>query len=170
MLPGVGAFPAAMERLRELGLDECSRERARGRRAGARALPRACSCSSSAPSELGGAEGLGLLRGRGAPLDAEPAAKLPHIGWNEVRFDARLAADRRPAATARAFYHVHSFAPRPAHEEDVLGIGDYGGRFASIVGAATTSSASSSTPRSPRPHGLRAARELRRAAARGPTA
>jgi len=32
-----------------------------------------------------------------------------------------------------AFYHVHSFAPRPDDDEVVLGRGDYGGPFVSIV-------------------------------------
>jgi imidazole glycerol-phosphate synthase subunit HisH len=32
-----------------------------------------------------------------------------------------------------AFYHVHSFAPRPAREEDVLGAATYGAEFVSAV-------------------------------------
>ena len=83
--------------------------------------------------ELGGAEGLGLLRGavRGlAPRDA--ALKVPHIGWNEVRFTGPSPLIDGLGASA-AFYHVHSFAAEPADEGDVLGRGDYGGPFVSIV-------------------------------------
>ena len=55
VLPGVGAFPKAMERLRELGLDGLIARAGRGRDAAARHLPRACSSSSSRSTELGGA-------------------------------------------------------------------------------------------------------------------
>src|SRR4029077_15600605 len=52
--------------------------------------------------------------------------KLPHIGWNEVRFtDTRsLLLDGLPRQCA--FYHVHSFAAVPARPEDVLGPAAYG--------------------------------------------
>jgi glutamine amidotransferase len=83
-------------------------------------------------SELGGAEGLGLLEGDVADLDA-PGLKVPHIGWNEVGWTngSPLAAE---LPNPSAFYHVHSFAPRPAHTGDVLGRSTYGSEFASVVG------------------------------------
>jgi glutamine amidotransferase len=34
---------------------------------------------------------------------------------------------------ACAFYHVHSFVPRPAEAADVLGVGEYGERFVTAV-------------------------------------
>ena len=59
--------------------------------------------------------------------------KLPHIGWNEVRFaDARSSLIEELPPTC-AFYHVHSFAPVPARAEDVLGTAEYGAPFASAV-------------------------------------
>jgi glutamine amidotransferase len=75
-----------------------------------------------------GARGLGLLPGE---VTALAAPKLPHIGWNEVtiRNGSRLTAGLGGRA---AFYHVHSFVCR-ASEEDVVGEGEYGERFASIV-------------------------------------
>jgi glutamine amidotransferase len=59
--------------------------------------------------------------------------KLPHIGWNEVRFtqpDSPLVADLPGSC---AFYHVHSFAPVPADEHDVLGVAEYGAPFITAV-------------------------------------
>jgi glutamine amidotransferase len=60
------------------------------------------------------------------------APRVPHIGWNLVTF-ARSSALTEGLGEAAAFYHVHSLAPEPANEDDVVGRGEYGGRFVSIV-------------------------------------
>jgi glutamine amidotransferase len=131
VVPGVGAFPRAMERLRELELDELLRERV----AGGTPVLGICLGMQLAfehSSEQGGAQGLGILAGEVRPLQAG-SLKLPHIGWNEVRFKdagSRLLAGLAPSC---AFYHVHSFAPVPAHSGDVLGTAEYGAPFTSAV-------------------------------------
>jgi imidazole glycerol-phosphate synthase subunit HisH len=131
VVPGVGAFPRAMERLRELGLDELLRERV------AANTPVLGIClglqlAFEHSSELGGAEGLGIVAGEVHALKAD-SLKLPHIGWNEVRFDkpqSRLIAD---LPLRCAFYHVHSLAAEPAREQDVLGTATYGAPFVTAV-------------------------------------
>ena len=131
VLPGVGAFPKAMAAVRDLGFDILLREHVdAGKPALGICLGMQLLFESS--SELGGAAGLGLLAGDVSALDA-PGLKVPHIGWNEVTWTngSALAADLENPA---AFYHVHSFAPRPAHAEDVLGRSTYGSQFASVVG------------------------------------
>ena len=82
-------------------------------------------------TEFGGAEGIGLLKGRVEQLDAN-GLKVPQIGWNPVawRRESPLT-DGLPDPCA--FYHANSFAPRPANAEDVLGTADYGGEFVSVV-------------------------------------
>jgi imidazole glycerol-phosphate synthase subunit HisH len=130
VLPGVGAFPKAMEAVRALGLDELLRERVR---AGVPAIGLCLGMQLlfESTTELGGAEGIGLLEGRVEALDA-PGLKVPQIGWNPVRWRRRdgLCADLPDPC---AFYHVHSFAVRPACEEDVLGTAEYGAEFVSAV-------------------------------------
>jgi glutamine amidotransferase len=131
IVPGVGAFPRAMENLRELGLDELLRERiAAGRPVLGICLGMQLAFDSS--SELGGAAGLGIVPGKVSALQAG-SLKLPHIGWNEVTFarpDSPLVADL-PASCA--FYHVHSLAPLPTDAEDVLGTAGYGSQFVTAV-------------------------------------
>jgi glutamine amidotransferase len=131
VLPGVGAFPRAMRNLAQLGLDELLHERlSAGTPVLGICLGMQLAFDSS--SELGGATGLGIVAGDVQPLQAG-ALKLPHIGWNEVRFaqpGSPLLADL-PASCA--FYHVHTFAPRPRHEEDVLGTAEYGEHFTTAV-------------------------------------
>jgi glutamine amidotransferase len=128
ILPGVGAFPEAMRRLRASGLDEVVRERASA------GVPLLGICLGmqllfDSSTEHEGETGLGLLPG---DVDTLNAPKLPHIGWNEVTF-ARESPLVAGLGDAAAFYHVHSFVCRPAEEDDVVGRGDYGEPFASIV-------------------------------------
>jgi len=130
VVPGVGAFPAAMRRLRELGLDEVVIERAQA------GVPVIGLCLGlqllfDGSDEHEGSAGLGLLAGRIVRLDAG-GLKLPHIGWNSVswrRASALIAGLPDPAA----FYHVHSFVPEPDDPSIVLGTGDYGSPFVSFV-------------------------------------
>jgi imidazole glycerol-phosphate synthase subunit HisH len=126
ILPGVGAFPRAMERIAELGLDELIAER---REAGVPILGICLGLQLffESTTELGGASGLGLLDGPVAALEAK-GLKVPHIGWSPVRWEreSRLA-EGIPSETP--FYFVHSFAPRPSDSE-LLGSAGYGVRFA----------------------------------------
>ncbi len=130
VLPGVGAFPRAMENLRELGLDELLRERvAAGTPVLGVCLGMQLAFDSS--TEQGGADGLGIVAGEVRALQAGQL-KLPHIGWNEVRF-ARSSSLLEGMPERCAFYHVHSFAPVPVSAGDVLGTAEYGAAFVSAV-------------------------------------
>jgi glutamine amidotransferase len=128
VVPGVGAFPEAMRRLRAAGLVELVRERANA------GVPVIGLCLGmqllfDESVEHEGGDGIGLLPGRVVRLDAP---KLPHIGWNLVtwrRSSPLIEGLPNPAA----FYHVHSFVPEPADEDIALGDGEYGTRFVSFV-------------------------------------
>ncbi|MDX6721998.1 MAG: imidazole glycerol-phosphate synthase subunit HisH [Solirubrobacteraceae bacterium] len=133
IVPGVGAFAAAMGNLRRLGLDELIVRRAH---AGTPVLGLCLGMQLlfDGSVELGGDRGLGLLSGEVIELRPDPPTmKIPHIGWNVVTMDrSSPLTDGLPEACA--FYHVHSFVAHPAEPADVIGRGDYGGRFVSIVG------------------------------------
>jgi imidazole glycerol-phosphate synthase subunit HisH len=128
VVPGVGAFPEAMRRLSAAGLDGVIRERAE------HGTPVLGICLGmqllfEASAEHEGAAGLGLLPGEVTALEAP---KLPHIGWNRVALE-RPSGLTEGLGEAAAFYHVHSFVCRPREDGDVVGRGEYGERFASIV-------------------------------------
>jgi imidazole glycerol-phosphate synthase subunit HisH len=130
LLPGVGAFPAAMEVIHELGLDEPISALARA------GMPIFGSCMGMQllfehSEEHGGATGLGLLRGAVRKLEA-PGLKLPHIGWSEVRLrHASPLLEGLP--TSIYLYHVHSFVVHPLQEQTIVGTAEYGERFAAVV-------------------------------------
>jgi glutamine amidotransferase len=131
VVPGVGAFPHAMENMRKLGLDELVRERvAAGTPVLGVCLGMQLAFDSS--TEQGGAAGLGIIAGEVRRLDAG-RLKLPHIGWNEVRFSQARSRLVEDLPRQCAFYHVHSFAPVPARAQDVLGTVEYGETFVSAV-------------------------------------
>jgi imidazole glycerol-phosphate synthase subunit HisH len=129
VLPGVGAMPKAMKEVRALGLDELLRERVEA------GVPVLGLCMGmqllfESTEEHGGAEGIGLLRGRVERLRAN-GLKVPQIGWNPVSWRRRSRLnDGLPDPCA--FYHANSFAPK-ACEEDVLGTAEYGAEFVSVV-------------------------------------
>jgi glutamine amidotransferase len=125
ILPGVGAFPEAMRNLRRTGLGDVLTELTQpllGICLGMQLL-------FESSTEHEGATGLGVLPGTVTRLDAP---RLPHIGWNLVSF-ARPSTLTEGLPEAAAFYHVHSFACRPAEPADVVGTSEYGERFVSVV-------------------------------------
>jgi glutamine amidotransferase len=125
ILPGVGAFPEAMRNLERTGLGDVITELTQpllGICLGMQLL-------FESSTEHEGARGLGMLPGTVTALDSP---RLPHIGWNLVRFE-RPSALTEGLPEAAAFYHVHSFACRPAEPADVVGTSEYGERFVSVV-------------------------------------
>jgi glutamine amidotransferase len=130
VVPGVGAFPEAMRRLRAAGLDELVRERS------AAGVPVLGLCLGmqvllEGSDEHEGSEGLGLIGGHVHRLDSR-GLKLPHIGWNEVRWTRRSALNDGLPDPA-TFYHVHTYVPHPSEPADVLGTSEYGSEFATVV-------------------------------------
>jgi len=130
ILPGVGAFPRAMDRVHETGLGGLVSSRIQ---AGTPVLGICLGLQllfeSSVENE--GASGLSLLDGIVAPLEAN-GYKVPHIGWSPVRWE-RPSRLTEGLGEETPFYFVHSFAPRPAAEGDLLGTAAYGERFACAV-------------------------------------
>jgi imidazole glycerol-phosphate synthase subunit HisH len=128
ILPGVAAFGLGMERVAPF--QEALRT-ALGRRAPVLGICLGMQLLFDSSVEHEGAAGLGLLAGTVTRLES-PGLKIPHIGWNTVSF-ARPSILTEGLGDAAAFYHVHTFASRPADEADVVGLGEYGERFVSIV-------------------------------------
>lgn len=107
ILPGVGAFGDAMERLREYGLVDAIREvTAAGKPFLGICLGLQLLFESS--EESPGVAGLGLLRGRILRIPDCPGLKIPHIGWNslEIKTGARLFQGIENGAYV---YFIHSY-------------------------------------------------------------
>ena len=127
VVPGVGAFGACMEGLRERGLDRAVLEFAEG----ARPLLGVCLGMQVLfeRSEEGDATGLGILRGGVVRLPSD--VKVPHMGWNEVEWTSRPLLVEGLNGDVR-FYFVHSYACVP-EEPVTVGETEHGVRFAAAV-------------------------------------
>jgi glutamine amidotransferase len=133
VVPGVGAFGAAMSSLRAAGLDEAI-VGAAGRDVPVLGICLGMQLLFERSYERGVNDGLGLIGGEVTRLEIGnlPTLRVPHIGWNEVMFERRFRLTvGLPMSTA--FYHVHSFAARPRDRADVVATTEYGERFATIV-------------------------------------
>ncbi|MGA7396960.1 MAG: imidazole glycerol phosphate synthase subunit HisH [Solirubrobacterales bacterium] len=134
VLPGVGAFPRAMARIRELGLDEMLRDAA-GQGTPILGICLGYQLLFESSIELGGDQGLGLLDG---PVTQVPAGgrKIPHIGWAAVTWQkpSPINDGLRPG---EPFYFVHSFVPEPDADETV-GTATYSGDFACVASKGNT--------------------------------
>ena len=85
-------------------------------------------------SEEGNIAGLGIFPGKVVRFRRPPEFKIPHMGWNTVRFtqpDSPLAAGL--LTEGEAFYFVHSYHCVPADPSLVLAECDYGGVFTAAI-------------------------------------
>jgi glutamine amidotransferase len=135
VLPGVGAFADAAANLRARGLDAAVVEAIESGR------PYLGLCLGlqllfEESEEHGSTPGFGLLPGRIERFDdRDPDGgmlRIPHIGWNQVRFQGSHPMLKRLPAEDY-FYFVHSYRAGPRDPAQVVGTADYGGPFAAAV-------------------------------------
>lgn len=129
ILPGVGAFPDAADKLRVSGLDRVLRQQAEKK-------PLLGICLGmqllfDRGSEVRECEGLSLVPGHVARI--QTGLKLPHIGWNSLTFqnDSPIF---RGLEDGTYVYFVHSFCAYAQNEADVTARTDYGESVVAAVG------------------------------------
>ena len=127
VLPGVGSGPAAMDALRQRNLVEPIRECV----ASGRPFLGVCLGLQLLldRTEEGGADCLGSVAGRVRRLP--DGLKVPHMGWNSVRFNREHSVFKGIPQDSH-FYFVHSYYAAPDDETWVAGTTDYGVSFCSI--------------------------------------
>lgn len=124
ILPGVGAFGEAMNRLQAYGLVEPVR------RVVAQGTPFLGICLGlqllfESSEESPGVQGLGLLKGQIRRIPATPGCKVPHMGWNSLKLrpQSRLFRGIEDGAYV---YFVHSYYLEAKEEAVVAATTDYG--------------------------------------------
>lgn len=133
ILPGVGAFPDAMQNLREQNLIEPLREQVLGAKKPLLGVCLGMQLLATSSEEMELTPGLDLIAGRVVRLQPQQGERVPHVGWNEVRFCEPLPMGRE-LEEARDFYFVHSFHFVPNDAAHIAAQTDYCGSFASVVG------------------------------------
>ncbi len=132
VFPGQGCFPDCMQRLRETGLADLLRDWVKADK------PYFGICLGLQVlfeySEEGDAEGLGIFAGKTRRFRLPPEFKIPHMGWNEVRFRTENESPlRRNLSSGDQFYFVHSYRVIPEDENLVLTHTGYGEDFVSSI-------------------------------------
>ena len=123
ILPGVGAFGDAMEKLRSYGLDKVIYEVVE------RKIPVLGICLGvqllfEKSDETPGVKGLGILPGEILRIPDKEGIKIPHMGWNSVKIkeNARIFKD---VPQDSYVYFVHSYYLKAGREEDVAATTEY---------------------------------------------
>ncbi|MGN1014085.1 MAG: imidazole glycerol phosphate synthase subunit HisH [Butyricicoccus sp.] len=129
ILPGVGAFPDAMQALEESGLTESLIRSAQTKPFLGICLGMQMMFEES--DEVRPCKGLGLLPGRVQRIDTD--LKLPQIGWNSLDYhrDDPLMAG---VPEGSYVYFVHTFKACPAQRSDLIATCDYNDEVPALVG------------------------------------
>ena len=128
ILPGVGAFPDAMDALHASGLTDAVLEAAKTKPFLGICLGMQMLFEES--DEVRPCKGLGLLPGRIERI--RTSLKLPQIGWNALDI-LRPNAMTEGVQQGDYVYFVHSFMAVPAEEGDLAAVTDYGARVPAMV-------------------------------------
>jgi glutamine amidotransferase len=133
IIPGVGAFDNAIDRLQATGHLTRLNELVIQKR-----IPVLGICLGMQllfhESEEGKRPGLGWVKGKVVKFrfDEVPKLPIPHMGWCEVTFKANCGIMQNTEVKPR-FYFVHSFHAIPNSEADVIGTAEYGYKFCCAV-------------------------------------
>ena len=131
VLPGVGAFEACMQNLKQLQLTEPIREVIR------RGKPFLGICMGlqvllDESEEFGHHQGLGIIPGKVVRLKLPKKYKIPHMGWNRLRKSRRHIVLNEIEDNAY-FYFVHSYHVVPKDKDVIVTVTDYGKDFVSAI-------------------------------------
>lgn len=121
VLPGVGAFPDAADKLRATGLDQSVVKQ--GRKKPVLGICLGMQLLLDRGEEVRPCPGLGVIKGVCARIPTEE--KLPHIGWNSLTFPNRSPLFEG-VDEGSYVYFVHSFSAQHTDPDQVSAVSQYG--------------------------------------------
>ncbi len=132
ILPGVGSFSSAYQRLRQLGWNEALKDivSGNGKLLG---ICLGMQLLASYGDEGGGCEGFGFIPGNVKLLKPGKNEQVPHVGWNSVKYNKEHPLFSG-IENGSDFYFVHGYHFIPNESTHALAVTDYSGGFVSVVG------------------------------------
>ena len=132
ILPGVGAFADAAEKLRKSGLDAVIKDEAKS----GKPIMGIClgmQMLFEKSHEYGIHEGLSLLKGEVVPMEGyiDPSLKIPHIGWNALHFKKEHPLFKYVKEND-CVYFVHSYFAKSC-EDSLVATAEYGKELTAAV-------------------------------------
>lgn len=131
VLPGVGAFGHCAQRLNASGMVPGIEEAVFGAGKPLLGICVGMQLLADRGEEMGGHDGLGWIGGVVRQIQPAPDIRVPHVGWNDVRFEEPFGTYRE--GDSADFYFDHSFAYHDPRDGRVVGSCDHGERFAAVV-------------------------------------
>ena len=129
ILPGVGAFPAAMQKLNESGLVETIKEQSQKKPFLGICLGMQLLFEKS--FEFGEQEGLSLIKGYVDKIE-EPELVIPHMGWNKLEYNGECKL-LEGLGDNEYVYFVHSYKAF-CGDENLFAYCEYGHKVPAVVG------------------------------------
>ena len=133
ILPGVGAFPDAMARLKAAGWPAKLRATLENPEVHLLGVCLGMQLLADKGHEVSETPGLGLIQGEVTRFVPRIGERVPHIGWNEV-LPTQTSSLLAGITSGTDFYFVHSYHFRAAQPKNVLATTPYCGEFAAVVG------------------------------------
>ena len=134
VLPGVGAFPAAMSRLHETGLVDALHDAVIERGIPVLGICLGMQLMLTRGEEGGGCDGLGWIAGCVERIRPDAGERIPHVGWNTVEFESGSPVFEE-VEPATDFYFVHSYHAVPVDSSVVAGTTPFAGGIVTAVQA-----------------------------------
>lgn len=134
ILPGVGSFRVAMANLHEMRLVEPLNQVVLEKKRPILGICLGMQLLADLGEEDGKTRGLGWIKGRVVRFAFnDPLCRIPHTGFNAVRFNGQGGMLFQSLSDHADFYFVHSFHIDCDEERDVTGRADYHGEFVASV-------------------------------------
>jgi glutamine amidotransferase len=130
VLPGVGAFAAAMQNLKELNLESTLMELVQHQKKPIMGICLGMQLLFDEGTEPTINAGLGWIPGRIAPIVA-PHLRIPHLGWNTVT--ATGHSDLFTENLQGDYYFIHSYCAMPLDAQTMAGVTNYGGAIPAVI-------------------------------------
>jgi len=134
ILPGVGAFDYAMERIKKSGMQEMLTDLVLQRKTPVLGICVGMQILAMS-SEEGKQKGLGWIDAETIRFrfpDAQNPLPIPHMGGNTVHFTREIPL-MKGIENGKRFYFTHSYHIRVQHADDACALTEYGYEFCSII-------------------------------------
>ena len=133
VLPGVGAFGDAMLAIRECQLEAVLTRQALDLKKPVLGICLGMQLFARTSIEHGAHTGLGWIDADICRLEVERPLKVPHVGWNDLRFSSNDWLFKGIRPDQANFYFVHSFHMACHNPADLIATTDYGGAVTAVV-------------------------------------
>lgn len=151
ILPGVGAFPKAMENLKAQGLIEAIHRHVQKRKPFL-GICLGMQLLADEGEEIARTQGLGIIPGRVSRLDV--SLHIPHVGWNNI-----MVQQKHPVFEGFKkevdFYFVHSYFLNPTDPKNIIATAKYEKVFPCVVTNGASAVATQFHPEKSQDNGLK---------------